>query len=243
MTSVRLATEAGVATLHIQFDDHRRVLAAQGLIATDGELALVLEWLCDWLPGREITLAQEHACEALLARDPRWGLEEARFVDALLRDVVYQTHRQVKVFGDLLCACHKVERQVVRDFIRDNPEADRAQVSRELKAGSGCGKCVADIEVLLADALPMQKRWQGEPNSNWILKLEESLALWRERKQEYPAMHVASFRSGVVKLQVAGALTADQEWDLVKELGDYWAECFPAGLSIFLDFSLAQAAK
>ncbi|MFP5459309.1 MAG: (2Fe-2S)-binding protein [Bacteriovoracia bacterium] len=243
MTSVRLATDAGVATLHIQFDDHRRVLAAHGLIETAGELSFVLEWLCAWLPGREITRAQELACEALLAHDPRWGLEEARFVDALLRDVVYQTHRQVKVFGALLCACHKVDRQVVRDFIRDNPDADRAQVSRELKAGSGCGKCVADIEVLLADALPLQKRWQGEPNSSWILKLEESLALWKERKQDYPALHVASFRAGVVKLHVAGALTADQEWDLVKELGDYWAEGFPAGLSVFLDFSLAHAAK
>jgi bacterioferritin-associated ferredoxin len=243
MTTVHLQTLAGHTTLNLQFDDHRRVLSAQGLSDGDQSAEEVLNWLCQWLPGRELTVAQESAAEELLTSHPEWGLLEAKLVDTLLRDAVYQTHRQVKLTGMILCFCHKVDRQVVQDFIRDNPNCTRADVVANTKASSGCGKCAHDVEALIEAAAPLEKRWNGDTNSNWILKLQESLNLWLIRKIQYPKMDITSFRVGVVKIKVNGALTADQEWDLVNELSDYWSDGFAASFSVFLDFSLAQASK
>lgn len=243
MTTVHLQTLLGQTTLNLQFDDHRRVLSAQGLSVGDQAAEEVLNWLCQWLPGRELTVAQEKAAEELLTTHPHWGLSEAKLVDTLLRDAVYQTHRQVKVTGMILCACHKVDRQVVQDYIRENPNCTRADVVANTKASSGCGKCAHDVEVLIEAAAPLEKRWNGEANSAWILKLQESLNLWLSRKTHYPQMSIMSFKAGVVKIKVIGTLSADQEWDLVNELSDYWSEGFAAAFSVFLDFSLAQASK
>lgn len=228
----------GDSTLTLQLDDHQRVLAAHSL----SEDAVLL-WLCRWLPGRNVREAQEIAGEELLLAHPQWGLQEARLVDVLLKDVLYRTHRKVEISGVIICRCRNVTRETIREAIATDPLMLREDLTKMCKAGSGCGSCISDLDKMLADARPKSKRWYDQPHSHWVLLVQESLERWHSRNTQYPAMAVKSFQEGVVRVQVQGVLSADQEWDLVQGLSDYWAEGFPAPLSVFLDFSLAQTAK
>ncbi len=228
----------GDSSLTLQLDDQQRVLAAHSLNDDD-----VLMWLCRWLPGRSIQEAQEVAGEELLLAHPLWGLQQARLVDTLLKDVLYRTHRKVEVSGVVICRCRNVTRETIRDAINTDPTMAREDLTIMCKAGSGCGSCIGDLEKMLADARPKAKRWHNEAHSHWVLLLQDSLERWQTRNTQYPPMTIKSFQEGVVRVHVTGSLTADQEWDLVAALSDYWAEGFPAALSVFLDFSLAQTAK
>lgn len=233
-----ISVTQGDLTLTLQLDDHQRVLTAHTLSDE-----AVLLWLCRWLPGRNVREAQEVAGEELLLAHPQWGLQEARLVDALLKDVLYRTHRKVEISGVIVCRCRQVTRETLREVISANPDMSREDLTIMCKAGSGCGSCISEIEKMQADAKPKAKRWYDQPHSHWVLLVQDSLERWQSRNSQYPALLVKSFQEGVVRVQVQGSLSADQEWDLVQGLSDYWAEGFPAPLSVFLDFSLAQTAK
>ena len=228
----------GNSSLTLQFDDHQRVLSAHSLSEDP-----VVAWLCHWLPGRDLRAAQEEAAEELLTSKPHYGLMEARLIDALLKDALYLTHRKVEVSGVIVCRCRQVTRESIREAIAQNPEQSREDLTLSCKAGSGCGSCISDLEKLLMDARPKNKRWHDKPNSHWVLLLQESLERWQQRNAGYPDLSVKGFQEGVVRVHVEGSLSADQEWDLINSLSDYWAEGFPAALSLFLDFSLRSASS
>ena len=138
----------GDSSLTLQLDDQQRVLAAHSLNDDD-----VLIWLCRWLPGRSIQEAQEVAGEELLLAHPLWGLQQARLVDTLLKDVLYRTHRKVEVSGVIICRCRNVTRETIRDAINTDPTMAREDLTLMCKAGSGCGSCIGDLEKMLADAV------------------------------------------------------------------------------------------
>lgn len=232
MTTVTVGSE----TLHLTFDDQFRVLAAETLAQS-----AVLQWLCRWLPGRELRVAQEVAGEEMLLAHPQWGLAEARLVDAFLKDALYRTHLKVQVTGQMVCDCRQVTRETIHQSL--STATTREEVTQLTQAGAGCGTCHPEIEKMLLDVKPKSKRWQGEANSHWVLTLQDSLTRYQQHNTHYPHLTVDSFLDGIVRVKVKGELTADQEWDLINGLTNYWADGFPAGLAVFLDFSLAQASK
>jgi bacterioferritin-associated ferredoxin len=239
MTTVSIETSKGQSTLNLKFDDHFRVLSAQSL--TDGSQEEVLDWLCQWLPGKVLSEAQHNAAEILLTSHPQWGLKEAQLVDELLKEALYRTHPKVEVSGVIICNCHKVSKEVILNAIGES--TTREQLTAQTKAGSGCGKCISVLEQMIVDKKPKAKRWNGKANSQWIIELQESLNHFSKRRADLPKLLIVSFKDGAVKVSVEGTITADQEWDLVNDLTQFWAEGFPAGLAVFLDFSLTQSAK
>ncbi len=91
-------------------------------------------WLCRWLPGRNVREAQEVAGEELLLSHPQWGLQEARLVDVLLKDVLYRTHRKVEISGVIICRCRNVTRETIRDAIATDPTMAREDLTIMCKA-------------------------------------------------------------------------------------------------------------
>ena len=239
MITITQDTLAGRAVLNLQFDESQCVLFAHGLCEGSEREEAVVAWLVSWLPGKPLLSAQEEVGEELLLQHPSWGLSEARLVESLLRDAVYRTHRKVEVSGVIVCRCKKVTRETLREAIELTPTMSREELTCQTQAGSGCGQCIHDLEELLQQAKPQVRRWHGEPNSYWVLQVQDSLNRWCERNSNWPQLTVTQFQEGVVRIRVAAHLTADQEWDLLQLLADYLAEGFPSRLDIFLDFSIA----
>ncbi len=241
MMTITQETPTGKAVLHLQLDDGQRVLAAQSLSTGLPSEEAVLQWLTHWLPGQALLTAQERVGEELLLQHPQWGLMEARLVESLLRDAVYRTHRKVEISGVIVCRCKKVTRETLRDALAVNPTMSREELTCQTHAGSGCGQCISELQELIEAAQPLKRRWHGEANSHWVLLLQDSLLRWCQHNPSWPPLAIGQFQHGVVRVEVKGELSADQEWELVRQLSDYWSEGFPAPLDVFLDFSIAQS--
>jgi bacterioferritin-associated ferredoxin len=242
MMSFQLDTELGFVELRLSLTSTQKIMHAEAH-SEASRAQIILDWLAPWLKGKELISAQSTVGETILVQHPDWSLAEARFCEALLKEAVFRTHRKVEVSGVIVCTCRKVTRETIVECLTANPGIERTDLTRLCSAGSGCGSCIGALEALVEKHRPQDRRWHGEPYSRWVLKIEETLQIWRERNPAYPELTVKTFQNGVVKVLVEGTLTADQEWDLTRELTDYWAEGFPAPLSVFLDFSLAQTSK
>lgn len=234
MTSATVETDFGHSSLNIQFDENLRIMSAVGL----GVHEDVLSWLSAWLIGKELSVAQERVAEALLIEKPEWGLKEAKFVESLLKNLIYQTHKKVEVTGIMICDCRKVSKETIKNALASC--MTREEVNLKTTAGSGCGKCHVLIEEMLESKKPKPKRWHGQPYSHWVVELQKSLTLFQSRTQKYPPMTVKSFQEGKVTVSIEGVLNSDQEWDLSEELSSYWAEGLPEPVAVFLDFDLSH---
>jgi assimilatory nitrate reductase catalytic subunit len=53
--------------------------------------------------------------------------------------------------GPLVCSCWAVGRNTLRRVIAEHELTDTRQVGARLRAGTGCGSCLSEIKVLLAE--------------------------------------------------------------------------------------------
>ncbi len=196
---------------------------------------LYQEWLATQLEGRDLVMDRSAIVSLFVSTYPEASLQDIKLIDDEIRSHLYQTHKRFEIDDFILCQCKKVTKNTVKKNL------DSAKNLEELKActnaGTGCGKCVPELENLLAMKKPKSLRWHGESHSVWGEKVQQSLDLWNKRINKYPSLKVKRFDQGQVMINVDGTLTSDQEWDLSIELSDYLAEGFPEPLVVFLDFA------
>lgn len=192
-------------------------------------------WLESELATRDLALERSQIVSLFVSAFPEATLAQIQEVDDEIRANLYQTHKRFEIDDFVVCKCKKV----THTTLKNNLEASKTLEDLKLctGAGTGCGKCVPDLESLLAKKQPRALRWHGEAHSVWGERVQASLDLWNQRIQKYPPLKVKRFDQGQVVMQVEGSLTSDQEWDLSLELSDYLAEGFPEPLVVFLDFA------
>jgi bacterioferritin-associated ferredoxin len=233
MILAQIETPEGKTALRLFWDEHRRITDVQFL--SEERQQDVLEWLRLWMMGKTLDQAYTQAPEQLLLASSAWGLKEARFVDLLLKEALYQTHKKVEIFGITICKCKKVSKDQLDAVVSSCSSLE--ELKALTKAGTGCGKCVPDLTAMLEKNRARPKRWHDRPNSYWIEELQLSLERWVEHSQKYPPLSVKAFQAGVVTVSVDGRLNGDQEWELTQELAAYWAEGLPEPVGVFLAFS------
>jgi bacterioferritin-associated ferredoxin len=193
------------------------------------------EWLEAQLATRDLVMERSEIVSQFVSTFPEATLADIKVIDDEIRSKLYQTHKRFEIDDFILCKCKKVTQNTVKKNL------ETVKTLEELKlcttAGTGCGKCIPDLESLLADIKPKALRWHGEAHSVWGERVQASLDLWNKRISKYPPLKVKRFDQGQVVMQVDGSLTSDQEWDLSIELSDYLAEGFPEPLVVFLDFA------
>jgi len=192
-------------------------------------------WLETQLATRDLVMERSEIVSQFVRAFPDATLADIKVIDDEIRSKLYQTHKRFEIDDFILCKCKKVTQNTVKKNL------EKAKTLDELKlcttAGTGCGKCIPDLESLLVGIKPKALRWYGEAHSVWGERVQASLDLWNKRISKYPPVRVKRFDKGQVVLQVVGSLTSDQEWDLSRELSDYLAEGFPGPLVVFLDFA------
>lgn len=201
----------------------------------DLKQATYQRWLEGQLATRDLAMERSEIVSQFVSTFPDASLLDIKVIDDEIRSALYKTHKRFEIDDFILCKCKKVTQNTVKKNL------ERAKTLDELKlcttAGTGCGKCIPDLESLLAGVKPKALRWHGEAHSVWGERVQASLDLWNKRISKYPPVKVKRFDQGQVVMQVEGSLTSDQEWDLSADLSDYLAEGFPEPLVVFLDFA------
>lgn len=242
--SVRISGPTGPVKLYLQLTVDRRVQEAWGETDGDPKTQAMMDWLCPWLAGLDMARAYETVAEEYIRAFPEATWTWSQLPQELVRQALYQTHPHVNVVkvDPLICRCHKLTESTLKAALKEHPQSDVQALGLLTKAGTGCGSCRPQLEQLVSQNRPASRRWHGESNAHWGLKVQESLDVWRGRTRllwvQDKDLKVSAFHDGIVRVRVDGGLTADQEWELSQALGDYWAEGFPADLSLFLDFDL-----
>ncbi len=196
-------------------------------------------WIEGQLAGRDLVMERSEIVSLFVKTFPEATLLDIKLIDDEIRTNLYQTHKRFEIDDFILCKCKKVTQSTVKIHLPN------AKTLEELKActqaGTGCGKCVPDLESLLASHKPKPLRWHGEAHSVWGERVQTSLDLWNKRIDKYPPLKVKRFDQGQVVVEVDGGLNSDQEWDLSTDLSAYLAEGFPEPLVVFLDFAHSSA--
>jgi assimilatory nitrate reductase catalytic subunit len=65
--------------------------------------------------------------------------------------------------GPLVCSCWAVGRNTLRRVIAEHGLTDTRQVGTRLRAGTGCGSCLSEIKVLLAERARKASRSPPQP--------------------------------------------------------------------------------
>jgi assimilatory nitrate reductase catalytic subunit len=96
-----------------------------------------------------------YVCVARAARLPERGWLARLFDGRALSDrerlavLAERSRASASDSGPVLCACHGITRESVRDAIRRHGICDAREVGARLKAGTGCGSCVPEIKALI----------------------------------------------------------------------------------------------
>ncbi|MFH7242010.1 MAG: Fe-S cluster assembly protein NifU [Spirulina sp.] len=88
--------------------------------------------------------------------------------------------------GSLVCACYGITEKKIRRAIAENDLDTVEQVTNYVKAGGGCGSCLANIEDIISDAkqsaetvkaaaeLAVEQKQRSQPNANPVLTVQAS---------------------------------------------------------------------
>ena len=88
-------------------------------------------------------------------------------------------------YQELVCRCFGVYRQQLLQLQADNPEVDLVEVNNQLRAGAGCGRCVEDIEEILARPFSIsQERSHGLSPVQLVLKVQDLINEWNGVAEE-----------------------------------------------------------
>lgn len=242
--SVQLPGESGPITLHLILAPDRRVAEAWGEPDLKVENQHMIEWLCPWLQGQEMSSAFENVAQAYIKQFPHSPWTWSQLPQELIRQALYQSHPQVQIeqVDPIVCRCHKISESSLIKTLQENPSSNVQGLGLLTKAGTGCGSCRPKLQVLIDKMRAPARRWQGHTNAEWAVKVQDSLKVWQSRTllpwMKEKTLIVTAFQHGKVTLKVNEGLTADQEWELTEALSNYWEEGFPVPLGLFLDFTL-----
>ena len=88
--------------------------------------------------------------------------------------------------GSLVCACYGITEKKIRRAIAENDLDTVEQVTNYVKAGGGCGSCLANIEDIISDAkqsaetvkaaaeLAVEQKQRSQPTANPVLTVQAS---------------------------------------------------------------------
>ncbi|MDY7012656.1 MAG: Fe-S cluster assembly protein NifU [Cyanobacteriota bacterium] len=91
------------------------------------------------------------------------------------KGIPLETHEEDE--GNLICTCFGISDTKIRRIVLENNLTEAEQVTNYVKAGGGCGSCLADIDDLLADI--EQERKKG-------LEVAAELAAVKEQEARVP---------------------------------------------------------
>lgn len=144
-----------------------------------------------------------------------WGAEALRAAITTLegREAVFDRESD-----PLLCRCHAVPWEQVRQAVTIGGCTSVAAVSAATKAGTGCGSCVPDIAAVIAGtdaALPGSKPVAGKPVLGRIalLKRIQSLvdeAMLADLRAAGGDLELWDFDGALLRVKVSGRLASDE---------------------------------
>ena len=70
--------------------------------------------------------------------------------------------------GHLICRCFGVSRQVIEQFISENPDLSLKEVNSSLSVGTGCGSCMADLK----NCIELFEQKQNPSPIEWMINFD-----------------------------------------------------------------------
>lgn len=162
--------------------------------------------------------AQDEAFQEIMAEEhvPLISYPLELFHAMILR---YQGTAPFFAKENLICRCFGVYANDLTSFFKKNPKANLKMVGEELLAGSGCTRCLEDIEDLYFESyhtpMGMKERYQDKTPVEWLFFVDEIIKKYSFKEW---SVDILNIQDGIVSLKIKGDSSELDKENFIKYL-------------------------